>query len=124
LIQSLVRRMRLSSIMLKAWSLMMALALLAVGSDPRYARFGWIPLFMTIAFWMIDAQFQRHARLFRKVHDRAVETDEPDLDFSLDTHPVDSDTDAWLSVMFSRALAPYYGSVIALSAIVRWITPR
>jgi hypothetical protein len=123
LVRSLVRRMRLSSAMLKAWSLMMALALLAVASDPRYARFGWIPVFMTIAFWMIDAQFQRQARLFRKIHDRAVETDESDLDFSLDTGPVDNDEDAWLSVLLSRALAPYYGSVIVASAIVRWLRP-
>lgn len=117
-IRALVTRMSVGSLLLKVWSVLIVAALLAVTVNPAHARFAWLALFMAITFWMLDAYFLRQARLFRKIYDRIQNLTESEIDFLLDTSPVDSEGDAWRSILFSKTPTVFYGAVIGVIALV------
>jgi hypothetical protein len=123
MIQAIINRMSVGSFLLKGWSVLIAAALLAVAANAN-ARFAWLALFMAIAFWLIDGYLLRQAELFRKLQERVRKLPEAELDFSLDTAPVDTEAAAWSSVVFSRNLGLFHGTVIGLIAVTRWILLR
>jgi uncharacterized membrane protein len=116
--------MSVGSFLLKVWAIATVAALLAVATDPEHARFAWLALFMALAFWMLDAHFSRQRRLFRKTHERVRSQSESEVDFNMDTAPVDSEAASWGSVLFSRELGAFYGVVVVLIAIVRLFLAR
>jgi uncharacterized membrane protein len=120
LIQAIINRMSVGSFVLKGWSVLVVAALLAVAANAS-PRFAWLALFMAIAFWLLDAHFLRQVQLFRRLQERVRKLAETDLDFSLDTTPVDTETAAWSSVVFSRNPALFHGTVVGLALITRWI---
>jgi hypothetical protein len=124
MIRSIVNRMLLASFVLKLWSIATVAALLAVATNPAYTRYAWLALFMALTFWMLDAHFSRQRRLFRKTYERVQALDESQVDFNMDTAPVDSEATAWGSLLFSKALAAFYGTVVALIVFVRLVLAR
>jgi hypothetical protein len=117
MIQSIINRMSVGSWLLKGWSVLVASALLAVAANATRARFAWLALFMAIAFWILDAHFLRQERLFRKTYERVRNLDESEVDFSMDTALVDSEAAAWGTVLLSKALGVFHGSVVGLVAL-------
>jgi hypothetical protein len=121
-IQAIINRMSIGSVLLRAWSVLIVAGLLAVAADPMHARFAWLAVFMAIAFWMLDAHFLRQTRLFRKTYVRVQSQPESAVDFLLDTTPVDSEADAWRSVLLSKMPGAFYGAVIGSIAAIRWLS--
>ncbi len=111
--------MSIGSLMIRGWSLLIVGALVSVSTNPLYARFGWLALFMAICFWIIDAHFVRQVRLFRKIDQRAKHVADSEIDFSLDTSVVDSEADAVRSVMFTGVPCAFYMTVITLTLATR-----
>ena len=124
MIRSIINRMTVGSFLTKVWSIATVAALLAVATNPAHARFAWLALFMALCFWMLDAHLIRQEKLFRKTYDRVQALPESEVDFNMDTAPVDSEAASWGSVLFSRALGAFYGTVVALIAIVRLVLAR
>jgi hypothetical protein len=116
---SIANRMRLGSLLAKGWSVMVVAMLLAVATDPRYGRFAWLAVFLAIAFWMLDAHFSRQVRLFRKVQAKVRSQSDSQVDFRLDTSPVDNEKDAFATVLFSPAVSVFHAGVLLLIAVVR-----
>jgi len=123
-IRSIANRMRVGSSITKVWSIATVAALLALATTPSHDRFTWLALFMALAFWMLDAYFSRQAWLFRKIYERVLSLPESELDFDLSTAPVDSDTAAFSTIFFSKALGAYYGTIVALIILVRLVFAR
>src|SRR4051794_9445728 len=98
IIRAVVNRMSRGSVVLRAWSVLIVGALVALTTDPVHARFAWLAIFMAICFWMLDAHVLRQARLYRKVHDRVRNTPESEVEFLLDTSAVDTERDAFRTV--------------------------
>ena len=118
-IRAVVNRMAVGSVVLRAWSVLIVGALVAIAADPVHARFAWLAIFMAICFWMLDAHVLRQARLYRKVHDRVRNTPESEVDFLLDTSAVDTDTDAFRTVALSANPGVFYGGLVVSVAVVR-----
>ncbi len=121
----LVRRMRAGSFMLKAWSVAIVGALLALSSIPAHVRFGWLALAMAIGFWMFDAHLARQARLFEKTYQRVAEQKEEEIDFSTDTKAVDGEQERLSAMMFRFGLVGFHGVVAVAATITQlWFEQR
>jgi hypothetical protein len=123
-VRSIANRMQVGSSITKVWSIAVVAALLAVATNPAHARFAWLALFMTLAFWMLDAYFSRQAWLFRKMYERVLSLPESELDFDMSTAPVDDDATAFSTIFLSKALGAYYGTIVALIILVRLLLAR
>lgn len=121
MIRKLINRMLAGSFLLKAWAVAIVSALLAVATNAEHARFAWLALFMAIAFWVLDAHFVRQLGLFRRTYERVKSQPESEIDFSLDTAVVDSDATSFGSALFSRSLGAFYGAVLGLIGVARWV---
>jgi hypothetical protein len=119
IIRAVVNRMSRGSVVLRAWSVLIVGALVALTTDPVHARFAWLAIFMAICFWMLDAHVLRQARLYRKVHDRVRNTPESEVEFLLDTSAVDTERDAFRTVLFSANPGVFYCGLIASVAVAR-----
>src|SRR5687767_10700504 len=95
LLRALTRRLALGSVLLKGWVVVLVAGLLALASNPSYARWAWLALVIAIAFWMLDAGLLRQRRLYQRAYRRARLVSDAQVDFTLDTSAVDSDRDAW-----------------------------
>jgi hypothetical protein len=120
-IRKIINRMVAGSFLLKAWAIAIVSALLAVATNVAYARFAWLALFMAIAFWVLDAHFVRQLGLFRRMYERVQNMPESEVDFSMDTAVVDGDATSFGSALFSRSLGAFYGTVLTLIAVARWV---
>ena len=118
-IRAVVNRLAVGSMVLRAWSVLIVGALVAITADPVHARFAWLAVFMAICFWMLDAHLLRQVRLYRKVHERVRNTPESEIDFLLDTSTVDTDAEAFRIVAFSLIPGVFYGGLIASVIIAR-----
>jgi hypothetical protein len=118
-IQAIVRRMALGAVLLEGWSFLIVAGLLAVAHDPEWARFAWLALFLAILFWMLDAYLSRQKLLFRSLHERVRAQPEAEIEYTLDTSPVDREAYAWRSVFFMRRLVLFHGGVILAIAVIR-----
>jgi hypothetical protein len=118
-IQAIARRMALGALLLEGWSFLVMGALLVLAHNPLWARFAWLALFMAITFWMLDAHLVRQKLLFRRLHERLQTLPEAEVDYTLDTSPVDREVYAWRSVFFMRRLVLIHGGVILTIGVVR-----
>jgi hypothetical protein len=121
MIRKIINRMVAGSFLLKAWSVAIVAALLAVATNVEHARFAWLALFMAIAFWVLDAHFVRQLGLFRRTYERVQALPESEVDFSMDTAVVDSEATSFGSALLSRSLGAFYGTVLALIGVARWV---
>jgi hypothetical protein len=121
MIRKIINRMVAGSFLLKAWSVAIVSALLAVATNVEHARFAWLALFMAIAFWVLDAHFSRQLGLFRRTYQRVQALPESAVDFSMDTAVVDGEATSFGSALFSKSLAAFYGTVLGLIGMARWM---
>lgn len=121
MIRRIINRMLVGSFLLKAWAVAIVAALLAVATNAEHARFAWLALFMAIAFWVLDAHFVRQLGLFRKTYERVQSQPESEVDFSMDTAVVDGEATSFGSALFSRSLGAFYGTVLGLIGVARWV---
>jgi hypothetical protein len=118
-LQAIVRRMALGAILLESWSFLIVAGLLGVAHDPQWARFAWLALFLAITFWMLDAHLWRQKLLFRSLLERVRAQPEAEIEYTLDTSPVDREAYAWRSVFFMRRLVLFHGGVILAIGVIR-----
>jgi hypothetical protein len=123
-IRAVATRMAMGSVVLRAWSVLIVGALVAITANPLHARFGWLAVFMAICFWMLDAHLLRQARLYRKVHDRVRDMPEAEVDFLLDTSAVDTDEEAFGTIALSRNPGAFYVGLIVCVAVARFLLHR
>jgi len=121
MIRKIINRMVAGSFLLKAWAIAIVSALLAVATNVEHARFAWLALFMAIAFWVLDAHFSRQLGLFRRIYERVQGLPESEVDFSMDTAPVDGEATSFGSALFSRSLGAFYGIVLGSIGVARWL---
>ena len=76
----------------------------------------------TAAFWLLDGYFLRQERLFRKLYDKVRVMGEDDIDFSMNTMPIDTAVASWLRVAVSRTLLLFHGAII-LTVTAAWLVP-
>ena len=118
MIQAVINRMSVNSFLLKGWSVVLVSALFALAAGDSQALFVYLAYFPAVAFWILDGYFLWQERLFRKLYDRVRAIAEPDVDFSMDTSTVRAVDRGWSSVVFSRTLLIFHGTVFGSIVIV------
>jgi len=118
-IQAAVNRMASNLFLLKGWTITLIAALFALaaqGSDNRYFLIAYFPPLM---FWALDGYFLSQERRFRSLYDHVRKLDENSIDFSMDTGPFkDEYRNTWHGAVLSKTLVIYYGSLMAVMAVV------
>ncbi len=119
MIQGVVTRLETNCFTLKALAMTLAVAVLAfLGSVQKpnwvYPLAGCFPV---IVFWIMDAQYLRLGRLFRRLYNgvRSGELDEP---FSMNFKAYEKDEQSMLRVAFSWSILWFYLSILAAFAVV------
>ena len=121
MVRKIINRMMAGSFLIKAWAVAIVSALLAVATNATHARFAWLAVFMAIAFWVLDAHFVRQLGLFQRTYARVQSLPESAIDFSMDTAVVDGEATSFGSALFSRSLGAFYGAVLGLIGVARWV---
>jgi len=124
LIAAVARRLTLGSFVLRAWSVLVVGALLAVAANSAHERFAWLSLFIAITFWLFDAYLSRQAGLLRKLtehvrHHAEAGRDVVNPESIFDTRPVEGVRDALSVVVFSPTLLGFYGLLVGAIAAAR-----
>lgn len=118
MIQDIVNRMSVNSFLLKGWSVVLVSALFALAASDSQALFVYLAYFPAVAFWILDGYFLWQERLFRRLYDRVRAVAESGVDFSMDTSGVRGDDGGWFSVVFSKTLVIFHGTVFGSIVIV------
>ncbi|MDD9974955.1 MAG: hypothetical protein OXU27_13160 [Candidatus Poribacteria bacterium] len=117
LIENVINRLAKNSFFLKGWTVIFVTALLgfaAKESEPFYVLLAAIP---TLFFWGLDGFYLRQEQLFRRLYDAVRETDEDDIDFSMDTAALQHKI-GWFRSTFSKTLTPFYPAILLLTIVI------
>ena len=122
LIQGVVTRLETNSFTLKALAMTLAVAILAFfGSVEKpnwvYPLAGCLPV---IVFWIMDAQYLRLGRLFRRLYN-AVRRGEVKEPFSMDFTAYKKDEQSVLRIVVSWSILWFYLSILITFASVSFI---
>lgn len=116
-IQDIISRMAGNSASLKTWIapiLTVVFAWCAVKTNTLVLIAG---LIVTVAFWMMDAQYLRLERAYRRLYDKAVSGDTRLYDLK---PPQDNGVCDYLNALFSWSVMGYYFILIAAGVII-WL---
>jgi hypothetical protein len=114
-IQAVIARLAGNSFLAKGWAMTVASAVYGFAASrlsPGIAAIGMVPV---AAFWLLDAYFLRHERLYRFLYDDVRRTGVEVEPFSMDIQPYSGEKWAsWRDVTFSMTLAVFYGMLLAV----------
>ena len=116
MIQGVINRLAQNSFLLKGWSVLLVSALLAVAASSSEDWILPVAFLPAVAFWGLDGYYLRQERLFRRLYDHARQADDG-VDYGMDTGPFQS-AERWRSVVVSRTLSAFHGTLVAAVVIV------
>ena len=122
MLQAIISRMARNSFLLKGWNVVLVSAIFALASTESKSALVFLAYLPAVMFWLLDGYFLRQERLFRKLYDKVRATSENEIDFSMNTAPVDTEVASWLRVVVSRTLLLFHG-VILLTITAVWLVP-
>ena len=117
MIQGVINRLAQNSFLLKGWSVLLVSALLAVAASSSEDWILPVAFLPTAAFWGLDGYYLRQERLFRRLYNHAREVEDAEVDYGMDTGPFQSAV-RWRSVVLSRTLSAFHGTLVAAVLIV------
>lgn len=120
LIQGVINRLASNSFSTKQWTVMLVSALFVLvtreGSVPV-----WVALVPVAAFWGLDGYFLRQERRFRNLYADVCDTDESDINFSMND---ERRSESYRQAVCSVTLLAFYGLFIALVLAVSFFFSR
>ncbi len=122
MIQAVITRMAGNSFLVKGWTVTLVAALFALAAADANRFFIYVAYLPAVMFWSLDAYFLRQERLFRKLYDQVREAGDGNVDFSMNTHPLNAGT-TW-SVAWSRTLCLFHGTITATISVVMLVLNR
>jgi hypothetical protein len=125
MLQGIIGRMGANSFALKALSATFAsaaVAVMAAATKPSvlYAISATIPI---IIFWLMDAQYLRHERSYRRLYDKVRRGEEIET-YTLDATPFMKDAGHVLRLAATWSVAPFYIVILLSLAGVAFATFR
>ena len=122
MLQAIISRMATNSFLLKGWNVVLVSAIFALASTESKSALIFLAYLPAVMFWLLDGYFLRQEQLFRKLYDKVRATSENDIDFSMNTIPVETEVASWLRVAFSRTLLLFHGAIL-LTITAVWLVP-
>lgn len=117
LIQGIINRMANNSFLLKGWLVSLIAVVLALSNDSiltnNLTYLSIILILPVIVFWYLDAFFLHKEKCFRKLYEWVIENRRNNNDFlySLDYSRFKDSVKCIYSIMFSKTLFPFYGTI-------------
>ena len=118
MIQGIINRLSNNSFLLKEWSVILISALFALAAKDSNLLFVYLAYFPAISFWGLDAYFLHQEKLFRALYDRVRKMEEEKIDFSMDTSGAQSTVADWMTVLFSKTLLAFHGTILGVIVII------
>ena len=118
MIQGVINRMARNSFLLKGWNVVLVSALFALAASNTDIFIVCLAYFPAFAFWVLDGYFLRQERLFRALYDYVRILKEEDIDFSMNTSIVEKQVSPWASVVISKTLLLFHGTIFASILVV------
>jgi hypothetical protein len=122
MLQAIISRMARNSFLLKGWNVVLVSAILALAASESKSQLVYLAYLPAAVFWLLDGYFLRQERLFRKLYDKVRSMAEDDIDFSMNTSPVETEVASWLKVALSRTLCLFHGAIL-LTITAVWLVP-
>lgn len=114
-IQLTITRMAANSFLLKAWTVTIVTALIALAAGgSKHSNYLLIAPIPAIAFWVLDGYYLHQERRYRALYDKVRVLEEDAIDFSLSTAGIGDKSTRWLSSTFSRTLLFFYGGLLVV----------
>lgn len=125
MIQNIITRMGNNSFALKGWAvgIMIAVYAFAGKSNVKAVIVTIMPL---IVFWFIDTYYLMLERKYRRLYDEVRNTDEKDIDFSMNLSDIKIDLKdvkryAFFNIFFSKSVLPFYLTCIATTLVIYFV---
>ena len=125
MIQNIITRMGNNSFALKGWAvgIMIAVYAFAGKSNVKTVIVTIMPL---IVFWFIDTYYLMLERKYRRLYDEVRNTDEKDIDFSMNLSDIKIDLKdvkryAFFNIFFSKSVLPFYLTCIATTLVIYFV---
>lgn len=122
MLQSIISRMATNSFLLKGWNVVLVSAIFALASTKSKSAIIFLAYLPAAMFWLLDGYFLRQEQLFRKLYDKVRATSENDINFSMNTVPVETEVDSWLRITWSITLRLFHGTIL-LTITAVWLVP-
>lgn len=122
MIQGIVNRLSHNSFLLKGWSVVLVSAMFALAAKDTQLLFIYLAYFPAIAFWCLDGYFLHQERLFRKLYDHVRKLSEEDINFSMNTLPVQDQVATWPDVTLSKTLLAFHGVILITIILVTCVS--
>ncbi|HEY0460529.1 MAG TPA: hypothetical protein VGC97_15440 [Pyrinomonadaceae bacterium] len=126
LIQAVINRLANNSFLVKGWCVTLVAAVLGLLSKDTNKRLIIIVYFPIIMFWILDAYFLYQEKLFRNLYDKVRNTDNEQINLSMNAHEINENKINWIDSFFSNTMLLFYGimaliSLLAISLFFNWI---
>lgn len=118
MIQSVINRLASNSFQIKGWSVVLATALLALGTRGGSSAVVLVACVPVVVFWGLDAYYLSREKLFRQLYDRVRVSDE--VDFSMDVAHLKKTGPFWARdwclAVRSTTILPFYATLILVAS--------
>ena len=110
-----------NSFLLKGWAVTLNVGLFALSPKAGEENILLIALFPVILFWLLDGYFLLQEFLFRELYSTvSKETDNSNINYTLDTSPYKSSKRNWILSMFRPINASFYLILIGTNILMYW----
>jgi hypothetical protein len=119
-IQAVVSRMATNCFLLKGWSVTLVAAIFALSADKSNLRFLIVAFFPAVLFWVLDAYFFWHEKLFRQLYEKVADGTIDSQEFTLKTNGVRASSPSMFRLIFSIPLLVFHGAILGGIAMVSY----
>ena len=122
MLQAVARRMAVNSFLLKGWNVVLVSAIIALSAGESKSQLVYLAYLPTIVFWLLDGYVLRQERLFHRLYDKVRVMGEEEIDFAMNTSPVETEVTSWINVTLSITLLLFHGAIL-LTITAIWLVP-
>ena len=118
MIQDVIKRMANNSFMLKAWTVTLITAIIALDKKSSGVESVLVFYIPVIMFWVLDSYYLQMERKFRVIYHKAANS-EDQLDFTMSLQPSSrTDKTYYYQCLFSKTELVFYIPLAILTAIL------
>lgn len=118
MIQGVIGRLSTNSFFVKGWSVTLAAALFAFAVENRQWVFSALGAFTVLIFWLLDAYYLRHERLFRELYNDARLSSSTVREFSMDTTLYFGNVPSVPSIALTTSQVGLHGVLFLLGIVI------
>lgn len=121
-IQLVITRLNVNSFLIKGWAVTLYSALFALAASGANLNFVMVTYIAVPVFWGLDAYYLSQERQYRELYKEVAAKVAPQrIDYAMDASRFNIGKNKWEVVMWSGTVAPLYGVLILVTAVVMFM---